>query len=279
MYGFFVTPRLHLKYNPAEWIHLRGSVGKGFRTANVLAENNYLLASSRRIEIAGDLDQEEAWNAGLNTTVYIPIGDRQMTLTGEWYHTRFIKQVVVDVDSDPHAISFYNLNGGKSYSNSAQVEMSYPFFDGFTFTAAYRYTRAKSDFINSQTGEVQFLAKPLMNDYKGLVTASYQTPLRKWQFDLTGQFNGGGRMPSPDVTNRLWNDRFDPFTIVNGQITKYFRNLDIYLGVENLFDFRQENPIIDAANPRGDNFDATMVWGPVHGRKISAGLRFTIPRY
>jgi outer membrane receptor for ferrienterochelin and colicins len=279
MYGFFVTPRLHLKYNPAEWIHLRGSVGKGFRTANVLAENNYLLASSRRIEIAGDLDQEEAWNAGLNTTVYIPIGDRQMTLTGEWYHTRFIKQVVVDVDSDPHAISFYNLNGGKSYSNSAQVEMSYPFFDGFTFTAAYRYTRAKSDFINSQTGEVQFLAKPLMNDYKGLVTASYQTPLRKWQFDLTGQFNGGGRMPSPDVTNRLWNDRFDPFTIVNGQITKYFRNLDIYLGVENLFDFRQENPIIDAANPRGDNFDATMVWGPVHGRKIYAGLRFTIPRY
>jgi hypothetical protein len=41
----------------------------------------------------------------------------------------------------------------------------------------------------------------------------------------------------------------------------------------------QSHPIIDAGNPRGDNFDATMIWGPVHGRKIYAGLRFNIDRY
>lgn len=278
-YGFFITPRLHLKYNPMEWLHLRGSIGKGFRTANVLAENNYLLASSRTIHIADNLDQEEAWNAGINATFYIPIADKQLTLTGEWYHTRFIKQVVVDVDSDPHAISFYNLDGGKSYSNSAQIEASYPFFTGFTFTAAYRYTRSMSDFRNAQTNEILFLTKPLMNDYKGLITASYQTPLRKWQFDLTSQFNGGGRMPLPDSSNPLWSERYDPFTVVNGQITKFFRNFSVYAGVENMFDFRQKNPIIDAANPRGPDFDATMVWGPVHGRKIYAGLRYEIPRY
>lgn len=279
LYGFFVTPRLHLKYNPVEWLHLRGSIGKGFRTANILAENNYLLASSRTIHIADNLKQEEAWNTGINATVYIPVGDREVTLTGEYYHTRFINQVVVDVDSDPHAISFYNLDDGKSYSNSAQIEASYPFFTGFTFTAAYRYTRSMSDYRNPVTGESRFLSKPLMNDYKGLITASYQTPLKKWQFDLTGQFNGGGRMPTPDANNPLWEERFDPFTIVNGQITKFFRNFSLYLGAENLFDFRQENPIVDAANPRSENFDATMVWGPVHGRKIYVGLRYNIPRY
>lgn len=278
-YGFFVTPRLHIKYAPAEWMHARASIGKGFRTANVLAENNYLLASSRRIHISDNLDQEEAWNAGVNATFYLPIGDREMTFTGEWYYTRFLKQVVVDVDSDPHAISFYNLDGGKSYSNSAQIEMSYPFFEGFTLTAAYRYTRSMSDYRSSRTGEVRFLSKPLMNDYKGLVTASYRTPLKKWQFDATAQFNGGGRMPAPDTALPLWSERYDPFTVVNAQVTKYFRNWSVYLGSENLFDFRQENPIIDAANPRSGNFDATMVWGSVHGRKIYAGMRWNIPRY
>lgn len=279
LYGFFVTPRLHLKYNPVEWLHLRASIGKGFRTANILAENNYLLASSREIIIDDNLDQEEAWNTGVNATIYIPVGDKEITLTGEYYHTRFISQVVVDVDSDPHAIHFYNLDGGKSYSNSSQVEISYPFFTGFTFTAAYRYTRSMSDFRNWDTNEIRFLSKPLMNDYKGLVTASYQTPLKKWQFDLTSQFNGGGRMPTPSAENPLWEERFDPFTIVNGQITKFFRNFSVYLGAENLLDFRQENPIIDAANPRSENFDATMVWGPVHGRKVYVGLRYNIPRY
>lgn len=278
-YGFFVTPRLHLKYNPVEWMHLRASIGKGFRTANILAENNYLLASSRRIDIPDHLEQEEAWNAGVNATLYVPAGDKEITLTGEYYHTRFMEQVVVDVDSDPHAILFYNLGDGRSYSNSAQLEVSYPFFTGFTFTAAYRYTRAMADYRHPVTGESRFLSKPLMSDYKGLVTASYQTPLRKWQFDLTGQFNGDGRMPTPDQLNPLWDDRFDAFTVVNGQITKFFRNFSIYLGVENLFDFRQENPIVDAINPRGDNFDGTMVWGPVHGRKIYTGLRYNIPRY
>lgn len=276
LYDFFVTPRLHIKYNPFDWFHVRASVGKGFRTANVLAENNYLLSSSRKMNIAADLDQEEAWNTGVNLSFYIPLFGKELTLNGEWYYTDFQKQVVVDMDSDPHAVSFYNLDG-RSYSNSLQVEATYPFFRGFTLTAAYRYTDAKTDYRNAE-GVTRRLKKPLVSDYKGLLTASYQTPLKKWQFDLTGQFNGGGRMPTPDAVNPLWEPDFKAYTVVNAQITKYFRRWSIYVGAENLFDYKQPHPIIDAENPRGDNFDGSMVWGPVHGRKIYAGLRFNISR-
>ncbi len=276
LYDFFVTPRVHIKYNPFDWFHVRASAGKGFRTANILAENNFLLSSSRKMNIADNLDQEEAWNTGVNLAFYIPLFGKELTLNGEWYYTDFQKQVVVDMDSDPHAVSFYNLDG-KSYSNSFQVEATYPFFRGFTLTAAYRYTDAKTDYRNA-AGVTQRLKKPLVSDYKGLLTASYQTPLKKWQFDLTGQFNGGGRMPTPDATNPLWEPDFNAYTVVNAQITKYFRRWSVYLGAENLFDYKQSHPIIDAGNPRGENFDGSMVWGPVHGRKIYAGLRFNISR-
>lgn len=276
LYDFFVTPRVHIKYNPLEWFHIRASAGKGFRTANILAENNFLLSSSRKMNIADNLDQEEAWNTGLNLSFYIPLFGKELTLNGEWYYTNFLKQVVVDMDSDPHAVRFYNLDG-KSYSNSFQIEATYPFFRGFTLTAAYRYTDAKTDYRNAE-GVTQRLKKPLVSDYKGLVTASYQTPLKKWQFDLTGQFNGGGRMPAPDAENPLWEPNFNAYTVVNAQITKYFRRWSIYVGAENLFDYKQSHPIIDAENPRGDSFDGSMVWGPVHGRKIYAGLRFNISR-
>ncbi len=276
IYDFFVTPRVHIKYNPFDWFHVRASAGKGFRTANVLAENNFLLSSSRKMIIAENLDQEEAWNTGVNLSFYIPLFGKELTLNGEWYYTDFRKQVVVDMDSDPHAVSFYNLDG-KSYSNSFQVEATYPFFRGFTLTAAYRYTDAKTDYRNVE-GNTYRLKKPLVSDFKGLVTVSYQTPLKKWQFDVTGQFNGGGRMPTPDTTNPLWEKTFGTYTVVNAQITKYFRNWSIYLGAENLFDYTQDHPIIDAENPRAENFDGSMVWGPVHGRKIYAGVRFNISR-
>ena len=275
-YDLFVTPRIHVKYNPFEWFHVRASAGKGYRTANVLAENNFLLASSRKMRIADNLDQEEAWNTGLNLSFYIPVAGKELTLNGEWYYTNFIKQVVVDMDSNPHEVSSYNLDG-ESYSNSFQLEATYPFFRGFTMTAAYRYTDAQTDYRNTE-GITYRMKKPLVSDYKGLLTASYQTPLKKWQFDVTSQFNGGGRMPEASKSNPLWNSEFKAYTVVNAQITKYFRQWSVYIGGENLFDYTQDMPVIDAMNPRGDNFDSSMIYGPVHGRKLYVGVRFNIGR-
>ncbi len=275
-YDLFVTPRIHVKYNPFEWFHVRASAGKGYRTANVLAENNFLLASSRKMRIADNLDQEEAWNTGLNLSFYIPVAGKELTLNGEWYYTNFIKQVVVDMDSNPHEVSFYNLDG-ESYSNSFQLEATYPFFRGFTMTAAYRYTDAQTDYRNTE-GITYRMKKPLVSDYKGLLTASYQTPLKKWQFDVTSQFNGGGRMPEASSSNPLWNSEFKAYTVVNAQITKYFLQWSVYIGGENLFDYTQDMPVIDAMNPRGENFDSSMIYGPVHGRKLYVGVRFNIGR-
>ena len=168
LYDFFVTPRVHIKYNPFDWFHIRASAGKGFRTANVLAENNFLLSSSRKMYIDDNLDQEEAWNTGLNLSFYIPLFGKELSLSGEWYYTDFLKQIVVDMDSDPHAVRFYNLDG-RSYSNSFQVEASYPFFRGFTLTAAYRYTDAKTDYRNEE-GMAHRLKKPLVSDFKSNIS-------------------------------------------------------------------------------------------------------------
>ena len=277
LHGFFVTPRLHLRYTPREWITLRASAGKGFRTANILAENSFLFASSREINIANNLQQERAWNAGFNFTFHIPIGFRELTIVGEYYHTRFINQVVVDRDSDANTVFFYNLrDGDRSFTNVSQIEVSYSFFEGFTLMAAYRLNRTMTDFRHPETGVVRSLTNPLQSRYVSIATASYLTRNGRWQFDLTGQFNGGGRMPTPNPGDPQWEEEFPPFNVFLGQITKNFPNLAIYAGVENIFDFRQEDPIIDATNPRGANFDATMIWGPLKGRKAYIGLRWNL---
>ena len=265
----FVTPRLHLKYMPFEWLNMRASAGKGYRTVFVMPENSFYLASSRKIEIADNLKQEAAWNYGTSVSFHIPIKGEELTISGEWYRTDFDNQVVTDVDSDPHAVKFYNLKG-KSYANSFQVEATYPLFKGFTILGAYRWTDAKTDYNG------KLMKKPLVSDYKALVTASYETKMKKWVFDLTSQFNGGGRMPTPDAANPLWKDTFGSFTILNAQITKNFRNWGVYVGAENITDYTQKNPIISSENPFSDNFDATMVWGPTQGRKFYVGLRYAI---
>ncbi len=271
-YGVFVTPRLHVKWSPAEWLTIRGSGGKGYRKTLPLAENHYLLASSREIIVDDELEQEEAVNMGASLNLDIPLGEKVLTFMADYYHTRFLNQVVRDMDSDAHKVHFMNLNG-ESYSNTLQLELMHEIFNGFSVNAAWRLMDVKQT-LNGELREM-----PLTSRYKGMVSLSYATRLEKWQFDLTGQFNGGGRMPDPDPVNPLWQKTYSPFTVVNAQITKRFRRWSLYAGVENLFNFTMQNPVIDAGNPRGPDFDGSMVWGPVHGRKIYAGIRYTLNVY
>ena len=274
-HGFFVTQRAHIKYSPNEYINFRVSAGKGYRSHHVLAENNYLLSSSRKVRIEDNLDMEEAWNYGVSIASYIPLFGKTLNLNAEYYYTNFLNQVVVDMDSNPHEVAFYNLKGD-SYSHVLQVEATYPFFEGFSLTAAYRMTDVQCTY-----GGVK-MQKPLTSKYKGLVTASYQTPLGKWQFDATLQLNGGGRMPTPYTTNNYkdlsWQTEYSSFEQLNLQVTRYFRNWSVYVGGENLTDFVQPNPIIGADNPWGDTFDSSMIWGPMHGRKVYIGIRWNLPR-
>ncbi len=269
VHGLFFTPRVHARWNLSEHMVWRGSVGKGYRTSHPLSENNYLLASSREIIIDNDLKQEEAINAGTSFTLKIPIGEYEATIMADYYHTRFVNQVIRDIDSHPNRVHFTNLDG-ISYSNAFQAEIYYEIFRGFTLNAAYRI----NDVQQTINGELRQL--PLTSRNRALVSVSYATRLDKWQFDLTGQFNSGGRMPDPSLTSHLWHETFDPYNVYNVQIARNFRRWSFYAGAENLLGFAIHNPIIAANDPWGPDFDGTMIWGPVDGRKIYFGLRYTI---
>ena len=267
-YGTFVTPRFHLKLTPNEIVSLRLSAGKGYRTVHALAENNNLLASGRQLVI-DDLEQERAWNYGISSSFYIPLFGKTLKLNAEYYHTHFSQQAVIDYDSEPSLIRITNLSG-KSYSNTVQVDATYPVVQGLELTAAWRWNDVKCTY----GGEL--MEKPLTSRYKGLVTASYKTPLGLWQVDATLQLNGGGRMPTP--VNGLWDERFQAYEQVSAQITRWFRHFSVYIGGENLTAFRQKKTIINAEDPWSTTFDPTMVWGPVHGAMFYAGVRINVGR-
>jgi hypothetical protein len=65
---------------------------------------------------------------------------------------------------------------------------------------------------------------------------------------------------------------------MNAQITKYFKTWSIYAGSENLTNFTQMHPIINVENPGSNNFDATLIWGPLHQRKFYIGFRWALDR-
>ena len=330
-YGFFTTPRMNLRYAPFEWWTLRGSVGLGYRSPNAIADNAAYLASNRiyygygrlamgdgRLDMGdgqlamgdgilavgdGRLAQERSMNTGLSTVFYIPLGKRELQLSGEYYYTNFFDGVIADIDRDIHRVYLYNMSdvdGARYFSHNWQVEATMEILRGWTMTAAFRYTDVKQTTFNTAANEWQLRDKPLQNKFKGIITTSYQTPLKTWQFDLTAQFNGEGRMPDgftiPAESNqyRIHNGyiyhKWYPQLL--GQVTKFFRTWSIYLGAENMTNFTQENPIVGErleargerreakgyglVDPYSANYDASMIWAPIHGWKMYIGFRWAL---
>lgn len=274
VYGTFATPRFHLKWVPTDFLTLRLSAGKGYRSPHALAENNYLMASGRRL-IIDKLNQEAAWNYGASFAFLIPIAQKMLKLNAEYYYTDFLSQTVIDYDTNPQEIHVTNLDG-KSYSHTFQIDASYPLFKGLELTAAYRYNLVKTTYGG------RLMWKPLQSRYKGLLTASYKTPLGLWQFDATLALNGGGRMPEPYTLatgNLSWERNYKAYGQVNAQITRYFRNFSLYLGGENLTNFKQKNPIIGYQNPWDNSFEPTMVYGPIQGAMAYVGIRLNLGKH
>lgn len=269
LYGMFYTPRLHLKYQTDAATSLRFSAGKGYRVTHVFIDNPAILASSRELRFVEKLAAEEAWNAGVQMVREFKLGaDRPATLSLDFYRTEFQNQVIVDMEQDARTVLLYNLDG-RSYSNSAQIELMATVSRGLEVTTAYRLNDVKTTYM------AQLRELPLNPRHKGLLVVSYTVPSRKWQFDVTTQFNGRTRLPDTGMNPPQY--RLDTYSSnylqLFAQVTRKFNAVELYVGIENLTGYRQSQPILAWSEPFSPYFDSSMIWGPTVGRRFYLGVR------
>ncbi len=277
-YGLFVTPRIHSRYSISENTTIRASVGRGFRSANVLAENLGLMISSKTLQMlpssgkgAFGFDPEIAWNMGVNLSHEFQLNYRDGSFSVDFYRTSFQQQLIIDRDTDPQSILIYNLTG-KSFSNSFQVELNYEILKLLDMRLAYR----KYD-VRSTYGD-KLLERPLVAKDRAFINLAYEG-IRTWNFDYTFQWMGSKRLPdTSSLTEEFRLDAYSPdFFLMNAQITKKWKKFEVYVGMENILDYTQENPIMSADDPSGPYFDSSLIWGPVFGRMTYLGARFKLP--
>ena len=177
----------------------------------------------------------------------------------------------------PTQINFYNLTG-KSFSNSFQAQFSYTLSNSIDLLFAYKNTVAETDY--SSHGR---LKNPLTPSDRFFFNVAYNGPTndkgRNWKYDFT--FNHVGQQRLPSTQNNPSEYRLsatsERLNLINTQITRVFNDsFQLYLGVENLTNYRQKNTILGADDPFGDYFDATYIYGPIFGRMSYVGLRYYI---
>ena len=277
---FRVSPRLTLKYMPVDEIVMRANGGRGLRYSTPLVDNIGVFSTGKNFDGAYDEHiLEDAWTFGGNITYYLPFGASSNTyLSVDYFRTQFSQQMVVDYERFANQISFYALNGGRSFTDNIQLDFSIDPIERFNITVTARYTNAKVELAGKGLVE-----KPMTSRFKGVLNLQYATNLNKWIFDFTASLNGSCRvydfmrdLKDADGNLLYKNGRTPVYPMLYAQVTRRFKGWDVYIGAENLTNFRQKDAIIGAANPRQASFDASCVWGPLMGIKAHAGFRFTL---
>ena len=188
LYGLFLSPRVNLKWSPAEWLVIRASGGRGTRSPNVVVDNLGMMSTGRRLDIAPDLDMESAWTYGGNITFYIPIGfEDNSYLSFDYFRSDFTSQIIVDQEYDWSAVSIYSLDG-PSYTNTWQADFSVEPFERFTVLATFRYSDSKVWL--KDRGLVE---RPLVSRYKGVLNRHEPCLPGTLRADYP-QVQGGGRI-------------------------------------------------------------------------------------
>lgn len=280
--GTFITPRLHMRYNPWEDGVIRASAGRGKRAANIFAENQQLLASSRQFSILDTdgklygLNPETAWNYGLSFIQKFKIAGKDSEFVLDYYRTDFQNQAIVDIDANAQQVLFYNLDG-KSFANSFQAEFNIELIRHLNLKTSYKFYDVQSQY---QTGQLE---RALQAKHRFFANVGYETHIKdkgqQWKFDFTYNWLGEQRLPTTasNPTAYRLKEYAPSFAVMNMQVTRTFSSVfEMYVGGENIGNFKQSNGIIQNENPFGTYFDSSMIYGPTFGSMYYVGLRFKI---
>jgi outer membrane receptor protein involved in Fe transport len=264
-----ITPRLHAKYTLDEFTDLRFTAGRGWRVPNYMIDNISLLASSKPWVAPSQILPEISWNFGGSIVKDFKVLKKKATLAFDVYHTRFTNQLIVDRDSISTSVVFKNLENA-SYSNSVQLELSWTPIRNFDIRLAYKFLDVKALYGGQMQQQV------MIPRHRGFTNLAYRTRNKRWEYDLTFSVFGQSRLPGSFGGQPQ--DYSKAYPMVNSQVTHIYKKWDFYLGGENLSNYRQKHPIIDAQNPFSSSFDATEIWGPVMGITIYGGIRYQIKK-
>lgn len=274
-----ITPRAHVKWNITPTTVFRASAGLGYRPTDVITDNIGILATGRYIMFRNGYKHyfdrmEEALTAGGSLTQTIStINHNDMTISFDYFRTQLFHSVIADQEYSAYDIHIYDTNG-KSFTNSYQVDLTWTPIERFDIFATFRYTDSKYT-IDRPDGTRALVERPLVSRFKTLLNLQYATRMRKWTFDVTAQLNGRSRIPTQ--TGNLADDSYSPiYPMFYAQVSRRIKHWDIYVGCENIGNYKQKHPILNADNPYSPDFNSSLIWGPLMGRKFYIGVRFNL---
>jgi hypothetical protein len=224
------------------------------------------MVSNRTLILPSTYEAEKAWNSGIAYKFDYKLAGIPSVFEASYFLTLFQNQMLFDIESPTQLKLFYLQD--QSRAQSLQVENTFNFSKQVQLKLSYKNDQAYAIYSGEQK------AIPLLKNDKFLANLTVATQNQKWRMSTTLLLNGPARIPN---TNGLMESQ-SPWHVLLHHQFNFIPNetFDMYIGAENIFNFMQHNRILMSANPNDARFDGGMIWGPMDGRRMYIGAKFSI---
>lgn len=265
-HGGIVSPRAALRWAPSEATTLRLNAATGFRVVHLFTEDHAALSGSRQVVIEETLEPERSATvtASLRTTTGTTT---PVVFDADVFFTRFRNRIIPDYNVDPELIVYRNLDGAARTAGVSLGVSIDPTVSSLAFRAGATYQRVTRT-VNDVVSDVEFAPR-----VKADFGVTWEGP-SGIDLDWTGTVTG--RMALPILHGVT---EYSPwFTEQHVQLTRAIGpNRFVTVGLKNIFNTRQRDPLVAPDDPFGPNFDTYRVWGPVQGRRLVVAVQWNAP--
>lgn len=269
-HGVRVNPFVDLEYRPADPVAIKAFARRTSRWSIPLDEHADVLSTFKPVsgdfifhamEAAVDAGASAEWHSG------------KCSASLSYLHRRYTDQTVLDY-GDGSGIAFRTI-GADDRSSDDIISCTFRAepVDRLLLSLSGRYDDSRLT-LPGRSDDL----RPMTSRWNASCALDYSTRGRRWLFSASAALNGPMRVwDFMKEFHHAYADGFTPvYPIVNARITRRGWWADVFVEGENLTGYVQPLPVIGADKPFEPGFDASLIWGPVLGRRINIGINFII---
>lgn len=271
-----LNPRVALKYDFTDKLAMRASVGTGYRAPFGFSEELHLCSGSPRVWKSSDLEAETSVSYNVSADYY----SKNTRTSINFFRTRLNNKIgFTEADPDVSALGYdyqwRNIDDavvqGVELSFLANVTRNLDLGVDLTFNYG-AYENPREDWVGTEyesvsryisrfpvsTGNLKVEYRPgtlilaLFGNYQGNLYIDY------YNLDV-----------DPEIGDLSKIKKTDPFMLFNAKVSKQVNQFRLYAGVNNIFNYLQDERHLD---------DAAFMYAPIYGTMVYGGVSFTIGR-
>lgn len=264
-----VNPRMVIKYAISEKFTLRANAGTGFRAPYGFSEDLHLCSGSPRVWKSSDLNPERSMSYNLSADYY----GKQFRVSANLFRTD-LKDKIGFTDAGPHIAALgYDYqwkNIDDAFVQGVELSMMFNIIRGLNLGVDFTYNHGKyknvrEDWVGTEYEKVsQYISR--FPTTTGNFKMEY-TP-KTWTFTVIGNYQGMMYIDyySEDETlSKI--KKTEPNMIFSARVSKKIKQFKLYAGVNNIFNYVQDERHLD---------DAAFMYAPVYGTTFYGGISVTI---